>query len=35
METGRIIGEDIYNLTADFNEAEEVDLHTYHYGDDT
>ena len=31
---GRIIGEDIYNMTTDLGEAEEVELKPYTYGED-
>ena len=33
-DTGRIIGEDIYSLTTDISEAEEVILNPYTYGED-
>ena len=32
-ETGKIIGEDIYSLTTDFSQAEEVELNEYTYGE--
>ena len=33
--TGGIIGEDIYSLTVDFTEAEEVELNQYTYGEES
>ncbi len=33
-ETGKIIGEDIYSLSADFSTAEEVELNPYTYGEE-
>lgn len=33
-DTGKIIGEDIYSITTDFSEAEEVTLNRYTYGED-
>ena len=33
-EDGRIIGEDIYNMTSDITEAQEVTLVPYVYGED-
>ncbi len=32
--TGKIIGEDIYSLTTDFSQAEEVELNEYTYGEE-
>lgn len=34
-DTGKIIGEDIYSLTTDFSEAEEIALNEYTYGEET
>ena len=33
-DTGKIIGEDIYSMTTDITEAEEVELNPYTYGED-
>jgi hypothetical protein len=33
-DTGKIIGEDIYSLSPDISEAEEVELNPYTYGED-
>ena len=33
-DTGKIIGEDIYSITTDFAEAEEVTCNPYTYGED-
>jgi hypothetical protein len=32
-ETGKIIGEDIYSITTDFADAEEIELNAYTYGE--
>ena len=32
-EDGRIIGEDIYNMTTDISEAEEITLNPYSFGE--
>ena len=33
-DTGKIIGEDIYSITTDINDAEEVGFNPYSYGED-